>query len=222
VSPDAKKPDSLVCNLKLTSGKARTGMVVGPDDQLLQGVHAAGLVVGGKPEAMKSAEFTLTGLGDRKRILVFFHPEKKLGSVVVVRGDSEVPIRVKLEALGTVTGTVLDSEGKPWAGLKITLRPETPPREYDNLPHEWTQFQGVFGGQRGLWPKFLGREAVTDKDGRFRLEGVLPDVGFVVYASDGDLAKERTLAASRSRVRVEAGKTQDLGVLKQGEGVKRD
>ena len=49
---------------------------------------------------------------------------------------------------------------------------------------------------------------------------LLPGVDFAVYASDGDLAKERTLVAMRNRVRVETGKANDLGVLKQGEGVR--
>ena len=83
-------------------------------------------------------------------------------------------------------------------------------------------FQGVYGIRPGLWSDFTGRDAVTDADGRFRLDGVLPGVGFSLYVSDGDLREERTLAASRLHVRVEAGKTTDLGVLKKGEGVREE
>jgi hypothetical protein len=49
---------------------------------------------------------------------------------------------------------------------------------------------------------------------------VLPDVSFALYVSDGDLAKERTLVTTQNQVRVEAGKTKDLGILKRRMGAK--
>jgi protocatechuate 3,4-dioxygenase beta subunit len=221
VDPDEKKPASLVRDVELTAGKSRKGTVLGPDDKPLESVHAFGLIPYEEvPQAMKSSAFTLTGLGERKRILVFLHREKKLGGVTVVGGDSEDPVTVKLQPLGTVEGTVVDGDGKPWAGLRVKVMPEEPRDDYDNLGYEQRGIQGNFGIYRGLSNKFLSREATTDKDGRFRVEGVLPGVDFALYVSDGDLAKERTLVASKNRVRVEAGKAHDLGVLKQGEGVK--
>jgi hypothetical protein len=80
----------------------------------------------------------------------------------------------------------------------------------------------MLGGSEGLWSAFVGRDATTDKEGRFRLEGVLPGVDFGLYVSDGDLAKPRTLVALRHKVRAEAGKANDLGALKKGDGVKEE
>src|SRR5262249_43765620 len=117
---DPKKPASLVCNFELAVGKTRKGTVLGPDGKPLEGVHGAGVVPRDRAEALKSPEFMLSGLGERKRILLFVHPEKKLGGVVVTAGDSEDPLAVKLQPLGAIEGQVLDADGKPWAGLKVT------------------------------------------------------------------------------------------------------
>jgi protocatechuate 3,4-dioxygenase beta subunit len=223
VDPDEKKPESLVHNVELTAGKSRKGTVLGPDDKPLAGVHASGLVPYEEvPQTMKSSAFTLTGLGERNRILVFLHREKNLGGVAVVRGDSEDPVTVKLRPLGTVEGTVLDGDGKPWAGLRVKVMPAEPNEDYDNLWYQQRGIQGNFSIYRGLPKEFLSRDATTDKDGRFRVEGVLPGVDFALYVSDGDLAKERTLVVSKNRVRVEAGKAKDLGVLKKGDEAKKE
>ena len=144
--------------------------------------------------------------------------------MVVTAGDSEDPLTVKLQPLGAIEGQVLDADGKPWSGLKVTLRPAAPRRDedHDNLPDELIAFQGMLAISPGLWSKFVGREATTDKDGRFRLEGVLPGVDFNVYVSEGDLAKRNTLVDMRKQVRVEPGKANDLGTLKKGAGEKEE
>jgi protocatechuate 3,4-dioxygenase beta subunit len=219
VDADRKKPASLVHNFELRAGKARKVTVVGPDGKPLEGVQAAGLEPGGRPAPLSAATVSVSGLSARKRVLLFLQPEAKLGAVAVLNGESDEAVTVRLRPLGTVEGRVLDGDGKPWPGLRVRLTPEPPEEAYDNLPDELHAFQGAYGIWRGLWSGFLGRDAVTDRDGRFRLEGVLPGVAFGLFVSDGDLARERTLTASRRRVQVEAGKTSDLGTLKKGEGV---
>jgi hypothetical protein len=220
VDVDVAKPESQVRNVELRAGKSRAGMVVGPNGMPLMGVHAAGLVPGGKPTPMAAPAFVVTGLSECKRILVFLHAEKKLGSVAEVSADSPGMITVKLQPLGSFEGSILDGEGKPWAGLTVTCRPEIPREEYDNLPQETTTFQGVSAIHRGLWTRFLERQVTTDKGGKFRLEGIMPGVSFALAVSDGDLEKDRTLVALWRRVQVEAGKTRNLGELKKGEGVR--
>jgi hypothetical protein len=136
---------------------------------------------------------------DRKRVLAFVHAKKNLGALVVLDGASEDPVTVKMQALGTVEGMVRDAGGKPWAGLKVRLTPEPPVEDFDNLPDELTIIQGRSNILPTLWSGFLTRDATTDKDGRFRLEGALPGVDFTLYVSDGDLEKPLTLVAMKNK-----------------------
>src|SRR5581483_9616764 len=98
---------------------------------------------------------------------------------------------------------------------RVKVLPAEPRDDFDNLGYQQRDIQGNFSIYRGLPKKFLGRDATTDKDGRFRVDGVLPGVDFDVYVGDGDLSRQGTLVVSKKRVRVEAGKANDLGVLKK-------
>jgi RNA polymerase sigma factor (sigma-70 family) len=223
VDADEKQPASLVHEFELYPGKTRTGRVVGPDVQPLDGIRVAGLAAVEGPEQMKSPAFTLTGLSNRQRLLVFYHAEKKLGAVFEVRADTPEPLVVKLQPLGSVEGRVIDTEGEPCAGLEVTLRAVASRLEsYENLPLEYVTFQGVHNIQHALWSGFTGRKTTTDKDGRFRLEGVFPGLRYQLYASDGDVRKARTLVAQRQGIRVEAGGKKDVGAVKKGEGMRED
>jgi hypothetical protein len=223
VEADEKKPASLVHDFELHPGKTRTGRVVGPDGQPLDGIRVAGLAAMEGPEQMKSPEFELTGLSNRQRLLLFYHAGKKLGAVFEVKADTPEPLVVKLQPLGSVEGRVVDAEGKPYAGLQVTLRAVAGRlTSYENLPLEYSTFQGLHSIQHGLWSRFTSRKTTTDDDGRFRLEGVFPGIRYALYASDGDVQKERTLVAQRHGISVEAGGKKDIGVLKKGEGMRGD
>jgi RNA polymerase sigma factor (sigma-70 family) len=215
VNLDPKKAASLVCNVQLTPGQSRSGKVLDADAKPLKDVEVVGVIPGKRgPQTMASPEFTVTGLGDRKRILIFRHRTSGLGGIAVVDREAKEPITVKLQPLGSIEGKVVDTDGKPWPGLKVTCRPEVPKEDYDNLPDEITTFQGASAIHRGLWHRFLEREVVTDREGRFRIEERVPGVTFTLHVSDGDLRKDRTLVLTRSGVRIEPGKANDLGELK--------
>ena len=70
-------PKSAQITVELVSGGTRTGTVVGPDGKPLNGVRAAGVLVGNRPEPLTSAEFQMIGLTPkRERLLLFIHDEK--------------------------------------------------------------------------------------------------------------------------------------------------
>jgi hypothetical protein len=100
------------------------------------------------------------------------------------------PLTVRLQNWGTLTGRLVDVEGKPVAHRKIYLR-------YPDAPGS------------GMRPP--DQEFATDRDGRFRVEGLLPD-------RDHELILER---GTKPTVPVFEGKmTQDV-ILSDGNASKK-
>jgi hypothetical protein len=132
---------------------------------------------------------------EKPRRLVFLHPEKKLGGTAVVRGDEKEPVVVKLAPLGTVTGRFVDTDGVALAGA--TLRLNCPDRIVSELYRQIELTAPV---------------VKTDKDGRFTLSDVVPNVKFYVQTNKGN-----TYYVGEPRIglkEVEPGKTLDLGERK--------
>jgi RNA polymerase sigma factor (sigma-70 family) len=167
-----------------------------------EGKPLAGAIVSGMTElwpitfTAKQAECTIYALdGIHQRHVVFYHRERKLGGHVIVRGDEKDPVTVRLQPLGTVTGRLLDPDGQPLAGVEVSL----------NMP---------LSAESDLF-RYLNaqREPVkTDKDGRFRLEGVLPKLIFQLSLRQG-----RTYYQGEPKIgfkQVGPGQTLDLGEVR--------
>ena len=93
-------------------------MILGPDGKSVAGARVIGLTDSTTPVKLVSERVTMTGLhGDRTRAVVVLHEKRKLGAVAAVRGDSSKPFEVKLQPLGTLTGRLVDAEGKRDATL---------------------------------------------------------------------------------------------------------
>jgi len=204
--------------IALEPGRSRAGTVVGPDGQPLAGAHVAGLTPlarwlfldsrqGVRSKGLPTANFTALGLNPRKaRNIVFFHPEKKLGKVQAVRGDEAGPLTVRLEPLGGVTGRVVDAKGRLWAGLTVEVNLTRLIIAYKDLPWELLD---------NLGPT-MEVKATTDREGKFRIDGLLPGLQYNLALSVGEIKPGSTIAAYRENLTVEAGKTKDLGDIKSG------
>jgi hypothetical protein len=91
---------------------------------------------------LEGETFTVRGLNPRcSRELLFRHKAKRLGRLLIIRGDETEPLTVQLEPCGEVLGRLLDKEGKPVPGVYL------------------------FFSRRGRSPDVV---AETDHDGRFR------------------------------------------------------
>ena len=187
-----------------------TASVVGPDGKPLAGAHAAGLspVFGFsrfEQRKLGSASFKVGGLAPRRPRAVFlFHQEKKLARVQRFEGDEKGPVTVRLEPLAALTGRLLDADGKPAAGLKVAALMSVRQEDYKELPIDLLY-------DYPSWSKLTNAEATTDKDGRFRIEGLVPGLKYLVNVKDGS---EILPAYTRDVPALESGKAGDLGDLK--------
>ena len=176
-----------VKDVELEPARALQGRVLGPDDQPLAGATVFGLGGDGasryRPEILKGAEFTVRGINPREsRWLVFYHGDKNSGFFMKeLRGDASGPLTVKLQPCGSASGRIVYPDGQPVAGLHLEF-----------------QAKGTSGGLQ---------EAATDKEGRFRAEGLVPGLEY-------DIVPRQYQPLPLAKVSVEPGQQKDLGEIK--------
>jgi hypothetical protein len=190
----AKGARELRCDLALDPGKTIRGTVVDPDGKPLDGVQIRGSwgAEGPSGKPLPAAAFTLTTVDtERPRPYFFRHPGRKLGAVVLFKGDSTDSVTVKLQPLGAVTGRLLDLDGVPVArgGLMGYFE------------------DGQLNIKRG-WGGFFW--ATAGKDGRFRAE-VFPGIRVGAYF---DVAPARVGDRVFKDLTLRPGEVRDLGDVK--------
>jgi hypothetical protein len=104
-----------------------------------------------------------------------------------LRGEAPGPLVVKLQPCGSASGRVVDQNGQPVAGLRL----------------------GVFG-ELSHTSIITGRPVTTDKEGRFRVEGLVPGRNYSVSEPGG-------LPRVHARAVVGPGEHKDLGEIKMDE-----
>jgi hypothetical protein len=144
------------------------------------------------------------------RVIVVVDPAKRLARVQKVIAEEREPFTVRLEPTGMLAGRVLDKEGHPRPGLKVKASYRV---------HEVEQARRAGKDCRDLppellydhreWDKIMNREATTDKDGRLRIDGLVPGVEYDLAVLDG-----QTSVFNREHLSVQSGKVNDLGDLK--------
>jgi RNA polymerase sigma factor (sigma-70 family) len=225
IDPSEKDAKSTACDIALEPARALSGRVVGPDGKPVAGAYAAGLHavwIGDGPEKLATDAIRVHGLvPGRSRVVVFVYPEKQLAKVQPVAADEKEPLTVRLEATGALAGRVLDANGRPGAGLKVKATYRF--QELEQARVEGKDFKALpvdLLFDYPSWDKIINREATTDKDGKFRLDGLVPGLKYDLAVSDG---QEQELMRKES-LSVEPGKTNDLGELKPaaGKGAKED
>jgi len=214
IDPTEKDAKSRTFDIALVAGRTLAGSIVGPDGKPLTGVEAAGLYPDYTPtEKLGPAGFTLKGLqAGHKRVLIFLDLDRKLGKLQEVPGEEKGPLVVRLGPLVTMTGRLVDVDGQPLAGHKVAAFLDLSDKDYENLPaSELFPFGRLLGLGRGAWHGFTARRVVTDREGRFRIDGLLPGVPYTVVASLEKIGPGNPVTHRKDRVTVESGKARDLG-----------
>ncbi len=193
INPDEKTATSLRQDVIVQRGRTLAGTVVGPDGKPLAGAiinqSPQGGATSGNPP-LATASFRLTRLNPRSpRRVCFEHKEKGLALSLVVRGDEPQPLLVRLQPYGSITGRIVDQDGKPVSDVPLRIR---------SAGHE----------------TFFLR-ARTDREGRFRIDNLaVGDTYRLVSPTNGPIPIGNGRTASFPTFEVEPGKTTDLGNAK--------
>jgi len=192
---EIKTDEETKVELFVDPGTTARIVVQDPDGKPLAGAWAAG-VTDRSPITYKLPEATATvyALDPQKpRKMAFFQPEKKLGGTAIVRAGATEPVVVKLAPLGQLSGRLLDTEGNPLDGVDVSI-----------LPSEET------GSELYRFAAPPGKTVRTDNDGRFRLEGAVPNLDFGLSVR----RENSSVGEPRIGVKVKPGQTLDLGTIR--------
>jgi hypothetical protein len=189
-----------VCDLTVDPGKTRTLNLEDPDGKPLTGVTASGMgaVLDSATATLKTATCPVFAFdAEQPRQLALLHKQRKLFALVTVRGDSKEPLTVRLAPTGVITGRFLDDTGKPLADAEIFFG------------YEENALEDVIGPL--YWWDDSPRPR-TDKDGRFRLEGVFPGIKFSLSVSKGRVGFVEEKKTERESLK--SGVTVDVGDIR--------
>jgi protocatechuate 3,4-dioxygenase beta subunit len=199
--------EPLKLDLEFATGRTLTGAVAGPDGKPLPGargmVTALQNAITYQPHMPSlsfkenSAEFTLENVDPRRPfLLIFQQPDKKMAGVLKVQGDEKEKLTAKLHPGGKLTGRVLDTKGQALADATVDV---------------------ALGKQDGqyLYPTSMIARATTDQEGRFTIEGVLPDINLMLLVGVADKLNRlgRTIH-SVDDLNLKSEQLKDLGDLK--------
>jgi hypothetical protein len=188
--------ESVRADIGLDRGRTLKGRLVGPEGEAVAGALMFGaedLDHRWSHQPLPTAEFEVRGLGSpRKRGLLFYHEAKQLAGAYVLKPDEEGPVSVRLEPCGTLSGRLVDNGGLPAAeaGMKC------------DRPYEGGD--SIF--EKGALPSTIK----TDKDGRFRLSGLVPGLKYSLTVWTGS----RFAVRAAEDVSTKAGELKDLGDIK--------
>jgi hypothetical protein len=132
----------------------------------------------------------------KSRLMVFFHPLRKLAGTLTLKGDEKPTIIVKLGPAGAIKGRLLDSDGEPLAGIAVDLRfKDREAAEVHEVIHK-------------------SKQAITDANGMFLLDDVIPELKFQLSVRRGQQRFEHQTKPAEMAIQVKPGECRDLGAIK--------
>jgi hypothetical protein len=185
------------CDLALDPGRTLAVNLEDPEGKPLSGAVVAGVsarILRTVP--LRTATGRIYALDpDKPRPVAFLHAGRKLAALVTLRGDEKEPLVVRLTPAAVVTGRALNEDGQPLAGAEV-----------------YPLYPAAIGEQLN---KSRGRDdpVQTDKEGRFRLEGIVP--GLMMKLGFRNKGQQMLVPEKQLEVQpLESGKTLDLGELR--------
>ncbi|HWB09801.1 MAG TPA: M56 family metallopeptidase [Pirellulales bacterium] len=156
-------------------------------------------------QGLDGPEFEIQDLrpGERRKVFVF-HRDRNLAGGRFIESGSEQAVRLVLEEAGSVQGRLVDADGEPINDATLTVN-------FENLRS---------GDDSAIWAPHPSLQAnpthiPVDKDGRFRLDGLVPGWRYHAYATAPRPYQGQTLemviGTALKGVEAKAGEDKDLG-----------
>ena len=185
--------------------RPRQVTLIDPEGEPVSGATTSGLTFhpwDAEPR-LRAATFPIDGLHpDRVRRVTFFEDDRELIGFLPARGDAESPYTVRMRPWATVTGRILDEngrsldEGKPSSGWSMPASLSMGDSSLETNPDP------DVGVHRGL---------TTEPDGRFRIDRLVPGQRYTaeVYRGTG-----RYAGMAFEDLVLEPGEIRDLGDIR--------
>jgi hypothetical protein len=119
------------------------------------------------------------------------HEGKRLAGSLVVHGNDKGPVRVPLQPWGSVTGRLVTPAGDPLTNVEVAAH-------------------GIGKKEDAERVGFLPGKARPDKDGKFRLDGLVPGLAYDFGVQKGYYGLE-TAGPSLKGITIKLGETKELG-----------
>lgn len=177
-------------DIVLTSKKRLEGTVADPEGKPLTGTTFGGLTETDGPYFfLATNRFCVNDFqSGQPRQLLFVHLDRKLAGSRLLDGPQNGPLTVQLEPWGTISGRIVNSDGKPRA--KALIRGFAPGH-----------------GNRPGYGELPERHYWTDEQGHFRIEGLAPGLKYELEVIDN----EKIVATKAKDLVLKAGETRELG-----------
>jgi RNA polymerase sigma factor (sigma-70 family) len=215
--------------IRLAPGISRPLMVEFPD-----GKSRDTAVLGLKPlanahgDAYNRGKSIILGLAeDEVRRLFLSTYDSRLAATATVSGKEKGSVTVKLKPTGTITGQVVDKDGKPIAGVGFRLLYDDGPGRpgvyihggYAQRMHTALESRRAFRTKGFSDDKIGSRMEHTDEQGRFHLPDIVPEIAFdlqaVLVAPPNKKGQSFVIGEVKlARPTVKPGETLDLGTLR--------
>jgi hypothetical protein len=131
----------------------------------------------------------------KPRLMVFFHPTRKLAGTRTLKGDEKQPVVVTLGPTGSVKGRLVGADGKPLAGVAVDLY---------YRDREAEEVHGVV---------YKAKQVVTDAAGAFAADDLIPGLKFELSFRRGKRTFERETKPADPTAQVKPGECRDLGEI---------
>jgi hypothetical protein len=197
VNVDAKSPKEYT--ITLDPGLTVTAKLVDADGKPVAGAHVGAQSTWGLwSQKPAGPEVEITQFNpDRPRAVMFLHPERGIGKVVVPKKGDAGPWTVTLEPTATAIGRLVSEDGRPVPNAVIRILYLMPGRDI------WT-------------PSFVHHEVRTDAKGVFKVTNLVAGLTYSLdHAADQGGGRQQR---HYLHVKPKTGETKDLGDVKPAGG----